>query len=344
MSRRELTMSLALAGVLGLVACTHGPPSPRAPVIDMHVHATTADAEGPPPLGICVPFYPQMPSFDPQRDGNWEDVFIGRFKEPPCADAIWSPTTDEELLARTLAVMEERNVVAVASGFPDLAREWAEAAPDRFIAAVDPDLGSAVLRPEAVREAFESGDFSVLAEMSFQYLGVPPDDPTLEPYWALAEDLDIPVGIHMGEGPPGATFLIPGYRVRLSNPVLLEEVLVRHPRLRVYVMHYGTPFVSEMIGMLQNYPQLYVDIGGMTWVYPREYFYRQLKQMTDAGFSDRIMFGSDGLVWPELIGVAIDIVEEAPFLTEAQKRDILYNNAARFLRLSDDQIASHHRG
>jgi predicted TIM-barrel fold metal-dependent hydrolase len=236
------------------------------------------------------------------------------------------------------------NVVAVASGFPDLAREWAEAAPDRFIAAVDPDLGSAVLRPEAVREAFESGDFSVLAEMSFQYLGVPPDDPTLEPYWALAEDLDIPVGIHMGEGPPGATFLIPGYRVRLSNPVLLEEVLVRHPRLRVYVMHYGTPFVSEMIGMLQNYPQLYVDIGGMTWVYPREYFYRQLKQMTDAGFSDRIMFGSDGLVWPELIGVAIDIVEEAPFLTEAQKRDILYNNAARFLRLSDDQIASHHRG
>ena len=66
--------------------------------------------------------------------------------------------------------------------------------------------------------------------------------------------------------------------------------------------------------------------------------------MTDAGFSDRIMFGSDGLAWPELIGVAIDAVEEAPFLTETQKRDILYNNAARFLRLSDAQIARHHGG
>jgi predicted TIM-barrel fold metal-dependent hydrolase len=28
--------------------------------------------------------------------------------------------------------------------------------------------------------------------------------------------------------------------------------------------------------------------------------------------------------------------------TEVQKRDILYNNAARFLRLSDEEIAKHH--
>ena len=33
----------------------------------------------------------------------------------------------------------------------------------------------------------------------------------------------------------------------------------------------------------------------------------------------------------------------APFLDEAQKRDILYNNAARFLRLSAEQIAADHR-
>jgi predicted TIM-barrel fold metal-dependent hydrolase len=30
-------------------------------------------------------------------------------------------------------------------------------------------------------------------------------------------------------------------------------------------------------------------------------------------------------------------------LTEEQKRDIFYNNAARFLRLSDADIAKHHR-
>jgi hypothetical protein len=36
-------------------------------------------------------------------------------------------------------------------------------------------------------------------------------------------------------------------------------------------------------------------------------------------------------------------VESIPFLTAAQKRDILYNNAARFLRLPPDEIARHHR-
>ena len=36
------------------------------------------------------------------------------------------------------------------------------------------------------------------------------------------------------------------------------------------------------------------------------------------------------------------IIEDAPFLTKQQKRDILYNNAARFLRLSPKEI-SHDR-
>ncbi len=55
--------------------------------------------------------------------------------------------------------------------------------------------------------------------------------------------------------------------------------------------------------------------------------------MLEAGFGRRIMFGSDQMAWPEAIGMAIDGIESAEFLTEEQKRDIFYNNAARFLRL-----------
>jgi predicted TIM-barrel fold metal-dependent hydrolase len=36
------------------------------------------------------------------------------------------------------------------------------------------------------------------------------------------------------------------------------------------------------------------------------------------------------------------VIEEAPFLNSAQKRDILYNNAARFLRLPQAEIDRHH--
>lgn len=166
----------------------------------------------------------------------------------------------------------------------------------------------------------------------------------MTPYWALAEELDIPVAIHLGEGYPGAPYLgSPHYRAALGNPLLLEELLVRHPRLRVCVMHYGSPLVEEMIAVLYTYPQVYVDLGGIQWTYPRAYFYSQLQRLVDAGFGKRVMFGSDQMIWPGVIARAIGIIEEAPFLDEAQKRDILYNNAARFLRLSDAEIARHHR-
>ena len=45
----------------------------------------------------------------------------------------------------------------------------------------------------------------------------------------------------------------------------------------------------------------------------------------DAGFGERILFGSDRMIWPETIGIAIETIEQAPFPTEEQKRDIFYD-------------------
>ncbi|MEQ8178643.1 MAG: amidohydrolase family protein, partial [Amphiplicatus sp.] len=100
--------------------------------------------------------------------------------------------------------------------------------------------------------------------------------------------------------------------------------------------------VDEMIAMLFTYPTLYVDICCNNLAFPRAQFHSELKRMIDAGMEKRILFGSDQMVWPQAIGEAIRAVEEAPFLSESQKRDIFYNNAARFLRLSDEQIARDH--
>jgi len=62
----------------------------------------------------------------------------------------------------------------------------------------------------------------------------------------------------------------------------------------------------------------------------------------DAGFGDRIMYGSDQMIWADAIDDAIDAVNSAVFLTKEQKANIFYNNAARFLRLSDEEIKKHH--
>jgi predicted TIM-barrel fold metal-dependent hydrolase len=183
----------------------------------------------------------------------------------------------------------------------------------------------------------------VLGEVMAQYEGVSPNDPRLEPYWALAEELDIPVAIHMGPGDPAGPYGNSGYRASLGNPLLLEDVLVRHPRMRLYIMHAAYPMADELRALMFSHPQVYVDLGIIAFIEPRAAFYAFLKELVDAGFADRIMFGSDQMIWPGVIGPAIRSIEQAPFLSDKQKRDIFYNNAARFLRLPKEQIAQHHQ-
>ena len=88
-----------------------------------------------------------------------------------------------------------------------------------------------------------------------------------------------------------------------------------------------------MIAMLYAHPQLYVDVGIIDYAYPVKDFYTYLKRLVDAGFDRRIMFGSDNMVWPDAIPVAIRRIQDAPFLTREQKRLILHDNAARFMRI-----------
>ena len=121
----------------------------------------------------------------------------------------------------------------------------------------------------------------------------------------------------------------------------LEEVLVRHPKLRLYVMHAGFPMLDDLLALLYAHPQVHVDTGVIVYTQRREAFYRYLRGIVDAGFGRRVMFGSDQMVWPAAIERSIAVIDEAPFLSEEQKRDILYENAARFLRLGEEERRRH---
>ena len=47
------------------------------------------------------------------------------------------------------------------------------------------------------------------------------------------------------------------------------------------------------------------------------------------------------MIWTEAVDAAIEGIESATFLSSQQKRDIFYNNAARFLRLSPEEMLRH---
>ncbi|HRH43875.1 MAG TPA: amidohydrolase family protein [Pyrinomonadaceae bacterium] len=194
-----------------------------------------------------------------------------------------------------------------------------------------------------LREQIKSGNIKVLAELNAQYLGIAPNDSRLEPYFALAEELNVPVGLHLGIGPPAVAYKnkgfppvkSPNYRGSAGNPMLLEDVLIKHPKLKIYAMHAAYPFRDEMIYMLYMHPQLFVDISVLQWAIPRPAYYSYLRSLVEAGFAKRIMFGSDGNT--TRLKEGIQAIMDADFLTAEQKSDILYNNAAKFFQVTAEK-------
>lgn len=314
----------------------------RPPIIDMHLHARKGDYVGDlPPLSLPIV---NMPKWDP---GQPIETISS---SDHCKHPLRPVTNANQLMHDTLAIMQKRNIIGMVSGEPDVMTAWKAAAPQRIIVGSDlrilkhsADGRLRARTPDELRLLHENGQLDVLGEVMAQYEGIVPDDPRLTPYWELAESLDIPVGIHLGPGGPGDPYLgSKQYRARNSSALLLEETLVRHPHLRVYIMHAGYPLLDDLRALLFTYPQVYVDISAIVSGEPRPAFYRYLQQLFEAGYGERVMFGTDQGLWPGLIEASIEVIEEAPFLTTTQKRDVLYNNAARFLRLSKETIAQHH--
>lgn len=270
----------------------------RPPVIDMHLHARNSVSGGARPCN-----------------------------SPSCEGMSRIAVSDDDPFRLTVEAMDRYNIVlGFLSDSLDNVFKWVEAAPGRFIASPSVrDPGAVDLR--RLRREYEAGRLRGMGELGVQYMGIAADDPRVEPFFALADEFDVPVLVHAhGTGAPSKQF-----RIDIGRPTRIEEVLVRHPTLRLSIETSGFPFLEETIALMYRYPNVYGDLS--PWKYPREIFEWYLRRLLDAGLGKRLMFGSDQTEFPELIGESIEALESIPFLTEEQRRDIFCGNAARFLRL-----------
>jgi predicted TIM-barrel fold metal-dependent hydrolase len=122
-------------------------------------------------------------------------------------------------------------------------------------------------------------------------------------------------------------------------------VLQRHRGRGILLQLVGTggapdmlPFTTEIEALLKDYATVYFDMRIFNSVAPAEAHEAELKRRIDAGFGDRVMFASDTTPARPILRR----LENIAWLTDKQRRAILYDNAARFLRLDAQTIARHH--
>ncbi len=286
------------------------------PVIDMHLHSYSEDFWGP---------------------------------APNPATGNLSPATAKEQMEQSFEVMRKYNIVlgAVSGISPSSGNEWHTYDGDRTLRGIEPREISEFMSPDSLRQLIRDGQLDMLGEVGAQYFGESPSDPEYYPYYKIAEEEGIPVGIHTGASFPGTPFrCCPKFRLKLGNPMLLEDMLVEFPKLKVFMMHAGGagPYSEYTLMMMNMYPQLYTDLSIVNWIPGMESVLESLlKQAKQMGMLDRVLFGTDQMIWPEAIGIAVERINSLDFLALEEKADIFYNNAARFLELDEKTIAEHHK-
>jgi hypothetical protein len=276
-----------------------------------------------------------------------------------------SMSSDNEAPNTTINLLKKHNVVIslLSITSPEQALEWQGQSDQFILGAMMPcprnrsspwyycfpkTAGLPVL--EWLRKSAQSGVIGAFHEMMFNYDGSMPGDSKLEQYWALAAELNIPVGVHSWSGPPPGRSIrkdpncCPNYNGDLGNPKHLRIVLDRHPNIKIWLQHVGSDGNSvpelwaETLSLLEDYPSVYVDLSITNSVLPLKDYEDSLLRLINSGFGNRIMLGSDNIP----LETILERLNSLKSISTSQRTAILYDNAANFLGLSEAERRKHY--
>src|SRR6185295_3200417 len=113
------------------------------------------------------------------------------------------------------------------------------------------------------------------------YQDVDPLGPEFLRVCEALERLELPMMIHQG-----TTFARAGSLLQ-ARPVLLDEIALRHPELRIVIAHMGHPWFSEAIAVVRRHPHVYALVG-RRWL-----LYNALVEAIEYRVAHKLLFGTD---------------------------------------------------
>lgn len=163
------------------------------------------------------------------------------------------------------------------------------------------------------------------------YQNFNPADPRHLPLFRKAEKLGIPVIIHM------ATSFVRTGPLKYSNPMLLEDVAVACPDLRIIISHLGHPWEADCVVLIRKHPNLYANISALHYRPWRHW--QAFITALEYGVENKLIFGSDfPSATPEQLIAGLykvnDIVEGTKFPKFPKEAidQIIYENWKQVIR------------
>ncbi|MCU8589828.1 amidohydrolase family protein [Streptomyces sp. A13(2022)] len=267
-------------------------------------------------------------ALSPELFGASEEYFKAHGHRQPTIDEMAAHYRERRMAAVVFTVDAEH-----ATGHPRIANEEVAencaAHADVLIpfASVDPHKGRAGVR-EARRLVEEHGVRGFKFHPSIQAFS--PNDRLAYPLYDAIEELGVPALFHTGQtgigaGVPGGG----GIRLKYSDPMLVDDVAVDFPELRIILAHPSFPWQDEALAVATHKPYVHIDLSGWS----PKYFPPQLVRYANTLLKDKVLFGSDyPVITPDRWLADFGKLDIRP---EVRPR-ILKDNAARLLGLRKD--------
>ena len=149
--------------------------------------------------------------------------------------------------------------------------------------------------------------------------GIPLNDAMYYPFYAKCVELDVPVMIQVGhsaESMPSS----------MGRPILLDDVALYFPELKIIAAHTGWPWVEELIALAGKHRNVFIA----TTAHAPKYWNKSLIQFINSWGRDKVLYGTD---FPVLSHEESLLQIETLGLKEEAKSKLLLENALKVFKL-----------
>lgn len=280
--------------------------------IDVHVHAETSchDPEDP----VMGQFFDAASAyFKTPRERPGMPAIVDIYRDLGIAFCLFTVDCESGTGARRISNYE---VAEFAARHDDICIPFAS---------IDPHKGKL-----GAREARDLVENYGVRGFKFHHImqDIDPSDRVGYPIYEVIAEHKLPAIFHtghsgMGTGMRGGG----GVRLKYGQPMLVDDVAVDFPDMKIILAHPSWPWVDESLSMALHKDNVFIDLSGWS----PKYFQPQIIRYANSQLARKMLFGSDfPLIHPDRW---IEAAEQAGF-REAVLPGIMKDNAASLLGLS----------